>query len=143
MCGLLPAFKEEIMKRTLIRLKSSARKIKQQIDLLVKAKVLERDGHKCVRCGKTERLAASHILPKGKYPRMRFDALNILTLCVGCHIFWWHRSPIDAHLWLEEKYPGLYDRLKVIAAVARKVDLNELLIALQDQTEQGRDSLHP
>lgn len=26
-------------------------------------------------------------------------------LCVGCHLFWWHRNPIEAHEWLKTAIP--------------------------------------
>lgn len=121
------------MKRTPIRRKSPRRKLNQRADLLVKQLVHERDGNKCVKCGKSERIQAAHILSKGRYQRLRFEPLNILTLCVGCHLFGAHKDPVDFARWLESKYPGRYDQLQVLAAVARKVDVKELIIALEDQ----------
>lgn len=115
------------------RKKSPKRKLNQAVDLLIKEQVLERDGHACVRCGKTQGLAASHILPKGRYPRLRFELLNLLTMCTGCHIFWWHKNPIEAKQWLDAKYPMRFDQLQVLAAISRKVDAKELLIALRSE----------
>lgn len=124
------------MKRSPIRSKSPARKLKRQIDLLVKAYVHARDGHQCVRCGKGSGLQAAHIRPKGKFQRMRFDPLNILSLCMGCHKYFNHLDPVGFTEWLQEKYPGRLDQLKVCAAVARKVDLQELLIYWTEQSEK-------
>lgn len=124
------------MKRTRIRPKSDARKMKQQLDLLVKAYVHVRDGHKCLRCGKTKPLQAAHIFSKGKHQRLRFDPLNLLTLCVGCHIFWAHKDPVAFVDWINEKYPMRIEQLKVCAAVATKLDLYELLIYWQEQADK-------
>ena len=46
---------------------------------------LERDGWRCVKCGKAGRLEVDHIQPlhKGGAP---FDLGNLRTLCRGCHI---------------------------------------------------------
>lgn len=116
------------MKRTAIRRKSPRRRLAQKIDLRVREMVLERDGYACLWCGATKLLHAAHILPKGKYPRLRFEPENILTLCVGCHLIKAHKDPLAFAAWLHRERPGLYDRLLVLAAVARKVDLTELAI---------------
>ena len=60
-----------------------------------------RDGEKCLRCGKREVLHLSHIYPKGKYRKMEFLLENVKLLCVGCHLFFWHKNPIEAQEWLE------------------------------------------
>jgi len=55
-----------------------------------------------LRCGKTQNLHASHIYPRGKYPKMQFDPNNVKTLCLGCHLYWWHKHPIEAKEWAEK-----------------------------------------
>ena len=114
--------------------------MKQQIDLLVKQYVHSRDGYKCLKCGKGERLQAAHIFPKGRYQRLRFDPLNILSLCVGCHLYWQHKDPIAFLDWITVKYPLRIEQLKVCAAAARRVDLQELLIYWTEQIEKERDT---
>jgi rRNA maturation protein Nop10 len=47
--------------------------------------VLERDGHKCTKCGSEENLHAHHIKPFAKYEKQRFKLSNGLTLCKDCH----------------------------------------------------------
>jgi 5-methylcytosine-specific restriction endonuclease McrA len=121
------------------RKKSPKRKLNQAVDLLIKEKVLEEYGAACLRCGKTNYIQASHILPKGKHPRLRFEVLNIIPLCRGCHIFFWHRSATEASKWLEEKLPGRQDQLLVMAATASRVDAKELLIALQDEKSRQEE----
>lgn len=47
--------------------------------------VQERDGYKCVECGSRFKLQAHHIQPKSKYPELRHDLNNGITLCILCH----------------------------------------------------------
>ena len=64
-----------------------------------------RDGYACVRCGRTDTLAPSHIYPQGRYPRMKWLLVNMLTLCYACHIHWWHKNPIAAAQWVKTILP--------------------------------------
>lgn len=50
-----------------------------------RTKVLERDGHKCVECGSSERLEVHHIAHWSEFPEARIDVNNGTTLCNGCH----------------------------------------------------------
>jgi 5-methylcytosine-specific restriction endonuclease McrA len=116
--------------------RSDRAKLISEADQLVRQLVMARDGYKCVRCGKDEGLQAAHILPKGHYPRMRFDLLNVLSLCLADHLHFAHKNPVEFAWWLEGKYPGRADQLRVCAAVARKVDLKELIIGLQIEVDK-------
>lgn len=80
------------MKRNVSTIKKKLKKICSQL-------VIARD-KKCLRCGKTERLAAAHIKSVGAYPNMRFDIDNMICLCYRCHIHWWHREILDAVKWI-------------------------------------------
>jgi len=74
---------------------------KVKLNKLVRELCLLRDKC-CLRCGKTTTLQASHIYPKGKFPKMQFNPENVKILCVGCHLYWWHKHPIEAHKWAEK-----------------------------------------
>jgi 5-methylcytosine-specific restriction endonuclease McrA len=102
-----------------------------ECDQLVRKLVMARDNHRCVRCGKSSGLAAAHVLSKGHYDRIRWELLNVIALCVGCHIFGAHKDPTEFTAWLEEKYPGRSEQLREMAATAGKTDLKLLAIVLR------------
>lgn len=54
-------------------------------------KVYERDGYTCQRCGTNNNLHAHHIKLWSRYPALRFDLDNGLTLCDRCH-YDWHKE---------------------------------------------------
>jgi len=47
--------------------------------------VLKRDNYICQKCGLTSNLEAHHIKEFARYPDLRFDINNGLTVCKPCH----------------------------------------------------------
>ena len=76
-------------------------------------------------------LQAAHILPKGKYPLLRYALENLLTLCYRDHLEWAHKDPIGFVHWIEAVWPGRIQRLRESAAMPRKIDYRELLVVLE------------
>ncbi len=105
-------------------------------DGLTKILVHWRDGEKCLKCGTSEQIQAAHILPKGKYPTMRFALDNLLTLCWRDHMEWAHKDPIGFVDWIEAVWPGRIERLRISARMKRLLDLKELLIVLESEVER-------
>lgn len=104
---------------------------KSELKRLLHEVCVARDGNKCLRCGSTERLAASHIYPKGRYRKMEFDYDNVKTLCYRCHIHFFHKNPIEAHEWLEENIgKDRLDRLKLRSQYIDKKPTDYKLIKL-------------
>ena len=93
------------------------------LNKLVREFVILRD-KRCLRCGKTNNLHASHIYPKGKYRKMQFDVNNVKALCLGCHLYWWHKSPIEAKEWAEKTLGK--KRLNKLKKQANTVNKNKL-----------------
>lgn len=56
----------------------------------VRAFVLQRDGHRCTRCGRPcphpGHLPVDHIQPLNRRPDLRYDPRNCRTLCGPCHV---------------------------------------------------------
>ena len=70
------------------------RQLDQRRWALVRRAVFERDGHRCVLCGRAGRLEGHHIeaLENGGAP---YDLGNVETRCRSCHIAA-HRRPLTA-----------------------------------------------
>tara|TARA_R100001463_G_scaffold136315_1_gene201403 strand:+ start:109 stop:480 length:372 start_codon:yes stop_codon:yes gene_type:complete len=108
---------------------------KSKLNKLVREYVILRD-KRCLRCGKTNNLHASHIYPKGKYRKMQFDVNNVKALCLGCHLYWWHKSPIEAKEWAEKTLgKRRLSRLKKQANTINKnkLDYKELKSELENK----------
>lgn len=106
------------------------REMEIELDALLSAHVIARDGGICNWCEKgNRRLFASHVLPKGSTGRLRFEPLNLMSLCYGCHLGarGWHKDPMRAKEWFDGKYPGRYEQLQIAARNSPKVDLKLLL----------------
>lgn len=84
--------------------------------------IRERDG-KCQKCGKTTSLQCSHVNSVGAYPALRFDPFNAIALCHRCHIYWWHKEPLEASEWFQNKFPAQYAYLVEARHESEKVDL--------------------
>lgn len=46
---------------------------------------MQRDGFRCVECGRRGKLQAHHVKDWADYPALRFDVSNGVTLCIDCH----------------------------------------------------------
>lgn len=55
-------------------------------DCKFRKEIIERDGHKCTRCGSTKTLHAHHIVPWKDSIELRFEPSNVITLCDICHV---------------------------------------------------------
>ena len=96
---------------------------KTKLNKLVRDFVLLRD-KVCLRCGKQNNLHASHIYPKGKFRKMQFDTDNVKALCLGCHLYWWHKHPIEAQEWAEKALGE--ERLERLKKQANTINKNRL-----------------
>lgn len=68
-----------------------------------RAKIRRRDKYKCrmPNCsGESKRLHVHHILPWSKYPSLRYDIGNGITLCSDCHKTTFRKEDIFAPLFL-------------------------------------------
>jgi len=93
---------------------------KNKLTKLLRETCFARDS-KCLRCGREDTLAPSHIYPKGKYQRMRYELDNVKTLCYGCHFHFWHSEPLKAAVWIKEVIDA--PRLKKLKKMAQSTSL--------------------
>ena len=109
----------------------------RECDSLCSKLVIARD-RACVRCGGAVGLMSCHILPKGNQPKLRFDLYNLMAMDYECHLGnkGWHKDPLGSREWFEQKYPGRYDKLRIMAATAAKTDLKLLAICLRREVAE-------
>jgi hypothetical protein len=128
-------------------------------------KVLEIHGGKCAVCGGTETLNCHHIEDKCNYA-LRWDVINGICLCAGCHNFRKdsaHRSVVFFYEWLSCHRPRVieyirqhrHDELKhsnrevmndIIEKLSRPVEaevLGMLNLASSDAPEPAPSSTSP
>lgn len=109
---------------------------KAEIYKLLRELVRLRDGGACLRCGRTEQIQLSHIYPKGTHRKMELEPENLKFLCLKCHLFFWHKSPVEAWEWLEKTVDrGRLNRLKLQANTINKNQMDPKLYILWLKTE--------
>lgn len=60
--------------------------------------VFKRDGFKCKKCGSKKGINAHHIKRWAKYPSLRFDVNNGITLCRKHHRELWGKEELYEHM---------------------------------------------
>lgn len=81
--------------------------LKNKLDTLCRIVIKLRDDYTCQRCGSPcsgRGCHWSHIYSRKAYS-MRWDLLNSLVLCAGCHQ-WYHSNPLSGREWFEQKFPA-------------------------------------
>lgn len=127
----------------MLRKKSSRQRLIEKCEGLIRLTLIKDRGAKCEICGKPDnRVGLFHILPKGKYPRMRFNTYNILLVCwFPCHYSWHH----DYHkaCGIEKRIKELRgenykDDIKIIDKTQPKLTIAYLNMLYQSLKETGR-----
>ncbi len=93
--------------------KQSKRTLKNKLDKAFSQLVRARGF--CDRCGMRDKtkLQCAHIYSR-RYLSIRWNLLNAMCLCAGCH-FWWHQNPTEGVDFIREKMgEDNYERLRVL-----------------------------
>jgi len=109
--------------------KPSRKCITKNLDDLARKVIKARD-KVCVRCGKTLNLQVAHVLPKGKYTRLRWELDNLLLLCWYCHFIFAHRNPLMFTDWFKKKYEDRYIWLRRRSQINDKSKIDYKLIEI-------------
>lgn len=80
-------------------------------DDLWKKVIKKRADFKCERCGSKEYIQAHHIIPRTDYS-LRYDLMNGIALCRGCHLYWAHKDALGFVNWLKENAIRNYEYLE-------------------------------
>lgn len=89
--------------------------LQKKLTKLVHEHIKRRDNWTCQHCGKHvegSNAHPSHVVPKSRGNALRWDPLNIKTLCFHCHINWWHKHPVEAGEWFKTKFPNRWEYLE-------------------------------
>ena len=92
----------------MMRRKSDRRKLIEKMSRLAKDIAKKRDSKICQKCGKPVTGVSchgSHVIPVSGDHRLEFHPINIKVLCYHDHMNWWHKNPLEAGEWFEEKFP--------------------------------------
>lgn len=96
---------------------------KTELDKAAREEVFERDGYKCVRCGKGQglaRLQPSHVIGR-RHLCTRWLPENLLSLCGGCHM-WWHEYPSLSGPWFIKNWPERHEYIYTVYNAGGKVN---------------------
>ena len=92
--------------------KTRRKKVKDELDKLSARYIKIRDGGICQWCGRNTNIHVSHIIPKSRGDRYRWDPENLKCLCYHCHLSVWHKDPIAAMGWFKQKFPERHKYLE-------------------------------
>lgn len=125
-----PVCAKESAKKEGKRLTRKVRSIRKGLMDEWARKVKERAGNKCEYCGKTENLNSHHIFSRSNQST-RYELINGICLCSGCHVlsskFSAHKTPAEFIEFLKE-YRGLetYELLRQKAKSIYQVKENHV-----------------
>lgn len=120
--------------------KTPRKKLLDQLDKLSKELVRKRDGNICQHCKKWcegSNRHVSHVIPVSAGNKLRWDIQNMKIMCYHCHINWWHKNPMRAYEWFNEKFPERWAYLQANEGIY-KFTLTEL----EDMVTSYREQLH-
>jgi len=119
--------------------KSERKRLVDKLDKITSEIIKIRDENTCQRCGSKPRPKGchwAHIFSRSKH-FIRWDFLNSIVLCNGCHRFW-HANPLSSQIWFEAKFPHRYNYLQIeIQKTVRQIPTSEL----QDLYESHKQKL--
>jgi len=61
-----------------------------EIEWRVARNIYIRDHNVCAMCGSVKKLEVHHVKPYSKFPALRYDQGNLITLCRECHFRFGH-----------------------------------------------------
>ena len=93
--------------------------------------IRERDG-KCERCGTTERLQCAHVHSR-RYMNTRWNLLNAMALCVGCHKWQTERVLEGQDFFIDRLGVHAYAELRRMALSNERPDYERVLASLKEE----------
>lgn len=70
---------------------------------------------------------------------MEYDTRNVKLLCVGCHLYFFHKSPVEAWQWLEKEFPTdwiAYLKKRAASVDKTRYDYKEIKAKIEKEMEE-------
>ena len=119
--------------------KTNRRKLIEAIDKVCRQICLIRDENTCQKCGcwiEGKNAHMSHVKSKQLYGGIRHDLLNLKMLCMKDHLYWWHKEPLEAAAWFNEKFPARAEYLESVKNIIVKFTDSQLKELLEERKEK-------
>jgi hypothetical protein len=105
----------------------------RELDALCREVVFLRDGGKCRKCGKSSGLMDwAHVYSR-RFRVTRWEPLNSMVLCRGCHMRWHHSPPEMVEWWRVEMGPMATHKLDVMKRAAKCGPLELIKLKLEQE----------
>jgi hypothetical protein len=118
--------------------KSAAVQLVEEIDAVVRAKVMARDraefGDKCCLCGGQGNLQWCHLISASKYS-VRWHPLNSYTQCRGCNIRHEYHPQYYTAWWIARHGEEKYQELATVSSVPADFNVAQLRTILEGVKE--------
>lgn len=116
--------------------------IEQDLDNLARKLCKVRANYICERCDymPPQVVVQWHHIVTRRCKTLRWNMLNLLCLCKGCH-HWWHEVAQlgEQWMWLERKFPGRRDKLNLILqTLPRRPKIDRALIRVELRQELAK-----
>lgn len=107
------------------RKKTERQKLIKKLDDIVREIIKDRDRGICQKCGNAGN-HVSHVYSR-KNLTLRWDLNNLKLLCTRCHLYWWHKEPIDASMWFQNEFPYRADYLMEVKNITKTWRVDDLV----------------
>lgn len=107
-------------------------KVKKKLDVIF-SKVIRARDKKCLKCGKRENLQCAHVSSR-THLAGRWNEMNAITLCTGCHLYWAHKEPVEFSEWLKTTHPAVWEESRMIRATLWQPTLQDYQDLLEELT---------
>lgn len=125
------------MKRSPLKSKSPRQRLTEEIEDYLRKILKDERGDRCEVCGRPNP-GLFHILPKGKYPNLRFNRFNILLVCWNpCHDHWHkHRTDSVQGRRVQDKIYELrgreyFEQIQIVDKTSPKLTMSYMGLILQ------------
>lgn len=121
--------------------KPSKKTLKNKLDKAWSQLVKLQAGNKCEVCGSTETLNSHHIVGRRNL-RLRWEPMNGVSLCAGCHTFRtqsFHQNPVWADVWLRENRGSDLELIRTTMNEIQKWSIEDM----QEKLEELQEELEP